>query len=198
MRKSETCACSSKRGEAMGARRACKWSIQIRSKTSQVCDFLFYFTMSSCLIRFDRDRSIRLRDAESASRPHSGFWCLNDKIIKELMSFANECETERISCNYVEAIRSSRHMLWPIWLHILNVIKTRRISSKERQKEIHCHRLKAKLLKSRTCWDPQALTKMKERQKEESSWHLKFILKCFISFLSIGHRTIKSDAAWWS
>jgi hypothetical protein len=70
----------------MGARRACKWSIQIRSKTSQVCDFLFYFTMSSCLIRFDRDRSIRLRDAESASRPHSGFWCLNDKIIKELMS----------------------------------------------------------------------------------------------------------------
>jgi hypothetical protein len=27
---------------------------------------------------------------------------------------------------------------------------------------------------------------------------LKFILKCFISFLSIGHRIIKRDATWWS
>jgi hypothetical protein len=24
---------------------------------------------------------------ESASRPHSEFWCLNDKMIKELMTF---------------------------------------------------------------------------------------------------------------
>jgi hypothetical protein len=29
---------------------------------------------------------------ESASRPPSGFWCLNDKTIKELMAFA-KCET---------------------------------------------------------------------------------------------------------
>jgi hypothetical protein len=28
----------------------------------------------------------------SASRPPSGFWCLNDKMIKELMIFA-KCET---------------------------------------------------------------------------------------------------------
>jgi hypothetical protein len=28
----------------------------------------------------------------SASRPPSGFWCLNDKTIKELMIFA-KCET---------------------------------------------------------------------------------------------------------
>jgi hypothetical protein len=50
---------------------------------------------------------------ESASRPPSGFWCLNDKTIKELMSFAR-CETGEMSCNCVEAIRSSRHTLWPI------------------------------------------------------------------------------------
>jgi hypothetical protein len=43
--------------------------------------------------------------SESASRPLSGFWCLNDKAIKELMSFAMY-ETEKMSCNYGEAIRS--------------------------------------------------------------------------------------------
>jgi hypothetical protein len=36
------------------------------------------------------------RGSESASRPPSGFWCLNDKMIKELMTFA-KCETEKIS-----------------------------------------------------------------------------------------------------
>jgi hypothetical protein len=33
---------------------------------------------------------------ESTSRPPSGFWCLNDKTIKELMTFA-KCETVKIS-----------------------------------------------------------------------------------------------------
>jgi hypothetical protein len=33
---------------------------------------------------------------ESASRPPSGFWCLNDKMIKELMTFA-KCETGKMS-----------------------------------------------------------------------------------------------------
>jgi hypothetical protein len=69
---------------------------------------------------------------ESASRPCYGFWCLNDKMIKELMSFA-KCEIGNMSCDYVEAIHSSRHTLWPIWLHILNVIKKRRISSNEKE-----------------------------------------------------------------
>jgi hypothetical protein len=32
--------------------------------------------------------------AESASRPPGGFWCLNDKMIKELISFA-KCEIEK-------------------------------------------------------------------------------------------------------
>jgi hypothetical protein len=35
-------------------------------------------------------------EIESASRPPSGFWFLNDKTIKELMTFA-KCETEKIS-----------------------------------------------------------------------------------------------------
>jgi hypothetical protein len=48
--------------------------------------------------------------SQSESRPSCGFWCLNDKTIKKLMSFA-KCETEKISCDYVEAIHSSRHML---------------------------------------------------------------------------------------
>jgi hypothetical protein len=47
---------------------------------------------------------------ESASRPLSGFWCLKDKTIKELMSFT-KCEIGKMSCNNVEAIHSSRHML---------------------------------------------------------------------------------------
>jgi hypothetical protein len=34
--------------------------------------------------------------SESASRPHSGVWCLNDKMIKELMTFA-KCETGKMS-----------------------------------------------------------------------------------------------------
>jgi hypothetical protein len=33
---------------------------------------------------------------ESASRPPSGFWCLNDKMIKELMTFA-KYETGKMS-----------------------------------------------------------------------------------------------------
>jgi hypothetical protein len=49
--------------------------------------------------------------SESASRPLSGFWCLNDKTIKELMTFA-KCETEKCLINYIEIIRCSRHMLW--------------------------------------------------------------------------------------
>jgi hypothetical protein len=47
---------------------------------------------------------------ESASRSPCGFLCLNDKMIKKLMSFA-KCETGKISCDYVKAIHSSRHML---------------------------------------------------------------------------------------
>jgi hypothetical protein len=43
-------------------------------------------------------------------RPPCGFWSLNDKMIKELMSFA-KCEIGKMSCDYVEAIYSSRHML---------------------------------------------------------------------------------------
>jgi hypothetical protein len=35
-------------------------------------------------------------EIESASRPPSGFWCLNDKMIKELMTFA-KCEIEKMS-----------------------------------------------------------------------------------------------------
>jgi hypothetical protein len=35
-------------------------------------------------------------EIESVSRPPSGFWCLNDKIIKELMTFA-KCETGKMS-----------------------------------------------------------------------------------------------------
>jgi hypothetical protein len=71
-------------------------------------------------------------EIESASRPLCGFWSLNDKMIKELMSFA-KCKTWNMSCGYVEAIHSSRHVLWPICLHILNVIKTRRISSNDKE-----------------------------------------------------------------
>jgi hypothetical protein len=40
---------------------------------------------------------------ESASMPHSGFWCLNDKTIKGLISFA-KYEIGKMSCNYVDAI----------------------------------------------------------------------------------------------
>jgi hypothetical protein len=54
------------RGEAMGigARRAREWSAKIWPKASQVCGFLlsFIFAMSPCLIRFDRDKTTRLRD----------------------------------------------------------------------------------------------------------------------------------------
>jgi hypothetical protein len=35
-------------------------------------------------------------EIESASRHPNGFWCLNDKMIKELMTFA-KCETGKIS-----------------------------------------------------------------------------------------------------
>jgi hypothetical protein len=49
-------------------------------------------------------------EIESASRPPCGFWCLNDKMIKEVMSFA-KCEIGKLFCDYVEAIHLSRHML---------------------------------------------------------------------------------------
>jgi hypothetical protein len=68
-------------------------------------------------------------EIESASSPPCGFWCLNDRMIKELMYFA-KCQTGKMSYDYVEAIHSSRHTLWSIWLHNLNVIKTRIIPKK--------------------------------------------------------------------
>jgi hypothetical protein len=39
---------------------------------------------------------IKKGQIESASRPPSELWCLNDKMIKELMVFA-KCETGKIS-----------------------------------------------------------------------------------------------------
>jgi hypothetical protein len=54
---------------------------------------------------------IKKGEIESASRPPSWFWCLNDKTIKELMTFA-KCETGKCLINYIEIIRYSRHMLW--------------------------------------------------------------------------------------
>jgi hypothetical protein len=42
------------------------------------------------------DGSFAFKGVESASRPHSGFWCLNDKMIKELMTFA-KCKTGKMS-----------------------------------------------------------------------------------------------------
>jgi hypothetical protein len=53
-------------------------------------------------------------------------------MIKELINFA-KYEIGKMSCDYIKAIHSSRHTLWPIWLHILNVIKTKRISSSEKE-----------------------------------------------------------------
>jgi hypothetical protein len=49
----------------MGTRRACEYSTEIRFKTSQAHGLLlpFSFAMSPRLIRFDRDRPSRLRDA---------------------------------------------------------------------------------------------------------------------------------------
>jgi hypothetical protein len=38
---------------------------------------------------------------------------LNDKMIKELISFA-KCEIEKMSCECIEAIHLTRHTLWPI------------------------------------------------------------------------------------
>jgi hypothetical protein len=35
-------------------------------------------------------------EIESACSPPSGFWCLNDKMIKELMTFG-KCETGKMS-----------------------------------------------------------------------------------------------------
>jgi hypothetical protein len=71
-------------------------------------------------------------DIKSTSSPPCGFWFFNDKMIKELMSFV-KCEIGNMSCDYVKAIHSSRYTLWLIWLHILNVIKTRRILSNEKE-----------------------------------------------------------------
>jgi hypothetical protein len=74
---------------------------------------------------------IKEGEIESASRPPYGVWCLNAKMIKELISFAN-CETGKMPCECIEAIHFSRHTLWPILLYTLNAIKTRRISSSEK------------------------------------------------------------------
>jgi hypothetical protein len=53
---------------------------------------------------------IAMAAAESVSRPPCGFWSLNDKMIKKLMSFV-KCETGKMSYDYVETIHSSRHTL---------------------------------------------------------------------------------------
>jgi hypothetical protein len=57
------------------------------------------------------------REIESASRLPSEFWYLNDKMIKELMRFA-KCETGKMSCDYVEAIHSLRHVMTNMIAHL--------------------------------------------------------------------------------
>jgi hypothetical protein len=39
----------------------------------------------------------------------------------------------KMSFDYTKAIHTSRHTLWKIWLHILNAIKTRGSSSREKE-----------------------------------------------------------------
>jgi hypothetical protein len=45
---------------------------------------------------------------------------------------------------------------------------------------------------------PSSLDKDEKRLKEESSWQVQSYSYVFIPLLSIGHRTIKRDATWWS
>jgi hypothetical protein len=44
---------------------------------------------------------------------------------------------------------------------------------------------------------PSSLDKDENSTKNNQVDRLKFIFRCFISLLSIGHRTIKRDATWW-
>jgi hypothetical protein len=69
---------------------------------------IFFISVYEALMVFSS--IIKNGKIESVSRPSSEFWCLNNKTIKELMSFA-KCETGKMSCNYIEAIHSLRHML---------------------------------------------------------------------------------------
>jgi hypothetical protein len=98
-----------------------------------------------------------------------------------------------------QAIKS--HMIIGVdiyWIEETKVTWTRRQVMIIYDEEIHYHRLKVKMLKSRSCWDPQVLTKMKSGKKKNQVDKLKFILNCFISFLSTGRRTMKRDATWSS
>jgi hypothetical protein len=53
--------------------------------------------------------------SESASRPPSGFWCLNDRTIKELMNFA---KCEKCLVIILKAICSSRHVVTNLITHL--------------------------------------------------------------------------------
>jgi hypothetical protein len=75
---------------------------------------------------------IKKGEVESASRPPSGFWCLNDKTIKELMSFA-KCETGKMSCNYIEIIHYLRHIAH------FECHMTRRILSRDKEEQTIDH-----------------------------------------------------------
>jgi hypothetical protein len=72
-------------------------------------------------------------EIESVSRPHSGFWYLNDKTIKELIWFA-KCETRKMSYNYIEIIRSSRHVMTNLITHF-KCHMTRRILLREKEEQ---------------------------------------------------------------
>jgi hypothetical protein len=87
-----------------------------------ICVFVHSCIVKIPLITF-------LMTNESASRPLLWVLVLEWQMIKELISSA-KCETGKMSCEYIEAILSSRHALWKIRLHIFNVIKTRIISSR--------------------------------------------------------------------
>jgi hypothetical protein len=43
---------------------------------------------------------------------------------------------------------------------------------------------------------PSSFDEVKKRQKENQVGKLKCILKCFVPFLSIGHRPMKRNATW--
>jgi hypothetical protein len=72
---------------------------------------------------------------ESASRPPSGFWCLNNKTIKELMTFA-ECETEKCLRNYIESIRYSRHIIAMIITYLCMSYDRKKSSNEKEEIEL--------------------------------------------------------------
>jgi hypothetical protein len=111
----------------------------------------------------------------------------SEKSKREAWHQGTECDREWQVDIWIRGIKLTMENHISLSINLYWIIKKRwhgqEVKSWSYNVRIHYHRLKADLFKSRSCWHPQALIKMKSDKEENQIDKLKIIHKCFYLLL---------------